>query len=126
MAWFRSNRGSVAWLAFFALACQLMLSFGHVHLGKVDGRTATWSLAADGGESSAAVPTSPQNNAPTVPADFCAICANLGLASTLVVPDAPVLIAPSSFVKVLRWSVAGVEPAAFDHLPFNARGPPQA
>jgi hypothetical protein len=125
MGWFRSNRGGVAWLAFFALACQLLLSFGHVHLSKFDSGSTAWALA-DGTDSSAAVPPSPQNNPPGLAGDFCAICANIGLAGTLVVPDAPVIVAPSSFIEVLRWSVVAFEPTAFDHLAFNARGPPQA
>jgi hypothetical protein len=128
MGWLRKNRGGVAWLAFFALACQLLLSFGHVHLGNIDSGSAPWAAAAvdraDGADS--VPPSSPQKNAPAVPGDFCAICANIGLASTLVVPDSPVIVAPSSFTEVLPWSVAASEPASFDHLLFNARGPPQA
>jgi hypothetical protein len=34
MVWLRSNRYGGAWVALFALACQLLLSFGHVHIGK--------------------------------------------------------------------------------------------
>jgi hypothetical protein len=124
MSWLRTNRGSVAWLAFFALACQLLLSFGHVHLGNVDA-SVNWA-AADDGDGSAAVPQTPQKNAPAVPGDFCAICANIGLAGTLMVPDAPVVLEPSSFTQILPWSLAASEPAWFDHFLFEARGPPQA
>jgi len=127
MGWFRSKRGGVAWLAFFALACQLLLSFGHVHLGKTDGASLGFAVAAaDDGDNSAAVPQSPQKNAPAVPGDLCAICANIGLAGTLVVPASPVVVAPSSFTQVLPWSPAASEPASFDHFLFEARGPPQA
>jgi hypothetical protein len=116
MGWFRSNRCGAAWLAFFALACQFLLSFGRVHLGNVDG-----------GKGAAVPPSTPQKNAPAVPGDFCAIDANIGLASTLVVPDSPdVVIAPSSFTEVLPWSLAASEPASFDHFLFNSRGPPHA
>jgi hypothetical protein len=126
MRWFRSKRGSVAWLAFFALACQLLFSFGHVHLGGIDGNLATWAAAIDDGGGSAGAPSSPQKNAPTVPADFCAICANIGLASTLVVPDSPVVVPPRSFTRILPWSLVATAPAAFDHRLFDARGPPKA
>jgi hypothetical protein len=125
MGWLRSNRGSIAWLAFFALACQLLLSFGHVHLANFDGGSTAWALA-DGTDGSAAIPQSPQNNPPGLAGDFCAICANIGLAGTLVVPDAPVVVAPNSFIEVLRWPVLAFGPAGFDRLAFNARGPPQA
>ena len=127
MGWFRSKRGGVAWLAFFALTCQLLLSFSHIHLGKINGGSATWAAAADGGDIPAAVPpSSPQKNPSELPADFCAICASIGLASALVVPDSPIIIAPSSCIQVLPWSLAAGEPASFDHLLFDARGPPQA
>jgi hypothetical protein len=129
MSWFRANRGGVAWLAFFALACQLLLSFGHVHLGTADGASLGWVAAAaagNGGDSADAPASPPQKNAPAVPGDFCAICANIGLAGTLVVPDAPIVVAPSSFTQILPWSPAASEPARFDHFLFDARGPPQA
>jgi len=126
MSWLRSNRGRVTWLAFFALACQLVLSFGHVHLGKIGGGSASWAVADGGGISSVLPPSSPQKSPVTTPDDFCAICANIGVAGTLVVPDSPTIIAPSSFTQVLPWSSAANEPASFDHLLFNARGPPRA
>jgi hypothetical protein len=126
MGWFRSKRAGVTWLAFFALACQLVLSFGHVHLGKASGGSTPWAVAVDGGDSASVPPLSPQKNPTSLPDDFCAICANIGLAGALIVPDAPIVIAPSSFVQVLPWSLAAREPAWFDHSFFNARGPPQA
>jgi hypothetical protein len=123
MGWFRSSRSGVAWLAFFALACQLVLSFGHVHLGNFGGGSAAWAAVVDG----AAVPPSPPQKGPTgLPHDFCAICANVGLASTLVVPDSPFVLVPSSFVQVSQWPVAATERVTFDHFLFNARGPPVA
>src|SRR6266436_730127 len=62
MRWFRSNRGGVAWLAFFALACQLLLSFGHVHVGKFSGGSAAWATAESGDASADVPPSSPQKN----------------------------------------------------------------
>jgi hypothetical protein len=119
MRWFRSSRGGVAWLAFFALACQLLLSFGHVHLDKFSGPV-TWAAAEQG---SAPAP----QKAPTGLADeFCAICANIGLAGALVVPDSPVVVAPSASVQKPRWAPAPSQSASFDHLLFDARGPPRA
>jgi len=127
MGWFRSSRSEVAWLAFFALACQLVLSFGHVHLGNFGGGSGTWAAVVDGDNSPAAVPQSPPQKGPTdLPRDFCAICANIGLASTLVVPDSPFVLVPSSFVQVSQWPVAATERITFDHFLFNARGPPVA
>ena len=126
MSWFRSNRGAVAWLAFFALACQLLLSFGHIHAGKFSGGSAAWAAVGTGG-SPIDVPSSPpQKNPSGLGGDFCAICANIALANTLVLPILAIILALSLFTEVLRWSVAASEPASFDHLPFSARGPPHA
>jgi hypothetical protein len=114
----------VTWLAFFALACQLLLSFGHVHVGKFSGGSAAWA-AVETGDASADVPSrSPQKNPTGLAGDFCAICANISLAGTLVLPILAIILAPNLFTEVLRWSLAASEPASFDHLPFNARGPP--
>ena len=126
MGWFRSNRGVVVWLAFFALACQLLLSFGHVHLGKFSGGSAAWA-AADTGDAAVDVPpSSPQKNPTGLSGDFCAICANISLAGTLIVPILAIVLAPNSFAGALRWSLAASEPASLDRVLFNARGPPHA
>jgi hypothetical protein len=126
MGWFRSNRGIATWLAFFALACQLLLSFGHVHLGKFNGDSAAWAAAETGDASADVLPSSPQKSPTGLAGDFCAICANISLANTLVVPILAIILAPSLFTEILRWSLAASEPASFDHVPFNARGPPHA
>ena len=126
MRWFRSNRGAVTWLAFFALACQLLLSFGHVHVGKFGGGSAAWAAVESGDASADVPPLPPQKNSSGLGGDFCAICANISLANTLVLPILALILAPSLFTEVLRWSVAATEPASFDHVPFSARGPPHA
>ena len=127
MGWFRSNGGRVAWLAFFALACHLFLSFGHVHLGKFNGASTAWVAADDAGGIPADVPPSSPQNSPTgLAGDFCAICANISLANTLVVPILATILAPHLFTEILPWWLAASEPTSFDHLPFSARGPPYA
>jgi hypothetical protein len=126
MRWFRSNRGGVAWLAFFALACQLLLSFGHVHVGKFSSGSPLWAAAETGNASADSPPSSPQKDSSGLAGDFCAICANISLANTLVLPILAIILAPRLFVEILPWSVAASEPASFDHVPFSARGPPHA
>jgi hypothetical protein len=126
MRWFRSNRGGVAWLAFFALACQLVLSFGHVHVGKFSGGSAAWA-AADTGNASADVPlSSPGKNPNGLAGDFCAVCANIGLVGALILPVLAIILAPRLFAEILPWSLTVSQPASPDHLPFGARGPPHA
>jgi hypothetical protein len=126
MDWFRSNRGVVVWLAFFALACQLLLSFGHVHVGKFSGGSAAWAAAEIGDAPAEVAPSSPQKNAAGLAGDFCAICTNINLANTLVLPILAIILTPSLVSEILHWSLVSSERASFDHLPFSARGPPPA
>jgi hypothetical protein len=117
----------VTWLALFALACQLVISFGHVHLVRAGGYPDVSTVAVTTGDNSASVPPSlPHKNPAGLADDFCAICASISLASTLVVPTSPAVVPPIPFVKDLSWSFAVAEPASFDHLFFSARAPPQA
>ena len=126
MGWFRSNRGLLSWLAFFALACQLLFSFGHVHVGKFSGGSAAWAASESGNAAADVPPASPQKNPTGLAGDFCAICANISLANTPVLPILAIILAPYLFTEILPWSLAAGEPTSFDHLPFNARGPPDA
>jgi hypothetical protein len=126
MGWFWSNRGGVAWLAFFALACQLVLSFGHVQVGELSIGSPAWAAAESGNASADGTPSSPQKN-PSGPAgDFCAICANISLANTLVLPVLAIILAPRLFVEIVPWSLTASQPASPDRLAFSARGPPHA
>jgi hypothetical protein len=135
MRWFRSHRLKVAPLALFALACQFILSFGHVHLDRFPG-TNNWAVAALAGKAVAApagkftiadLPTSPrQKDSSGLGDDFCAICASISLAGALVVPTAPTLLPEVSFFKELQWSFAATEARSIGHIHFNARGPPTA
>jgi sorbitol-specific phosphotransferase system component IIC len=125
MAWFRTNRGVAAWLALFALACQLAFSFGHVHIDKYSSGFAhladQTTHVATGGS-----PSSPENNPGKLSFDFCAICANISIASTLILPVLAAILAPRLFTRVLRWLPATRLPAVLYHRPFGARGPPSA
>jgi hypothetical protein len=128
MSWFRANRGVAAWLALFALACQLAFSFGHVHLGKFGVSALTAGkfgigLAAQAADA-AGTPPSPQKYPARPDDDFCAICANISLAGTLILPVLALILAPVLFTYVLRWSLAARASASFGHQPFTARGPP--
>ena len=125
MRWFRSHRLKVASLALFALTCQFVLSFGHVHLNRF---ASNWAVAAVAGKVTLAdLPTSPRQKNPTgLGEDFCAICANMNLAGALVAPTVPTLLPEISFYKELHWSFAATQAESIDHIHFNARGPPVA
>jgi hypothetical protein len=129
MGWFRSNRCSVVGLALFALACQFVLAFGHVHLGKISAGSDSLAIvglaiAADVGGSSAdaSFPKKPAGLADV----FCPVCASIGMAGALVTPTSPAGAPPVSASQHLRWSSAAIDPQSFDHLLFDARGPPLA
>ena len=124
MGWFRSNRGVVAWLALFALACQLVLSFGHVHASTFGGGTFAVAASETGGASSDGPPSAPQKNPVGLAVDFCAICASISLTGTLILPVLAIILTPRLFTEILPWSLAAGEPVSLDYRPFSARGPP--
>jgi len=126
MDWFRSRARSGACLALFALAVQLAVSFGHVHL---DGAAFGRSPALERGEATAVATTAPDPGSSEIPAladDSCVVCALIHLAGTLVTAAAPPLPLP---VHSGRLRLAA--PAAFDLTGaplalFQARAPPIA
>jgi hypothetical protein len=121
MHWFRSQRG-LTWLAFFALAAQLTLAFGHVHLGKVG-----LGLTSAAGNGTGTVFVSLPLTGTTGGADdVCAICASISHTNKLLAPAAPAFMPPNPYSNDLPWSPAAVAPGLFDHVLFDARGPPHA
>jgi hypothetical protein len=124
MWWFRSQKLKVASLALFALTCQFVLSFGHVHLNRF---ASNWAIAAVAGKVTLAdLPVSPGQKNPSGLGDFCAICASINLAGAPVAPTAPTLLPEISFYKELHWSLVVTQAESIDHIHFNARGPPVA
>src|SRR5271168_1584389 len=136
MRWFRSHRLKVASLALFALTCQFLLSFGHVHLDRFAGNSINWAAPAATGKAVAPapgkvtladLPASPRPKNPSgLGDDFCAICASISLAGALVAPTVPTLLPGISFFKELHWSFAATQAQSIDRFYFNARGPPVA
>jgi hypothetical protein len=125
MRWFRSNGGGVAWLAIFALACQFVFTFGHIHSGR--GVSAALAISADGSDGSVGAPPSPVPKVPTgLAQDFCAVCNHIGLANALVLPVSPATVPPISFIRELQWPLVAIAFASRNHFHFNARGPPHA
>jgi hypothetical protein len=126
LGWFRSNNGGGVWLAFFALACQLVLTFGHVHYAGAGTISVTLAGAANPALDGTPDPGSPAQPAqPGLAQDFCAVCNNIGLASTLALPAPPELVWPVSIDTALQKLPAAVELASLHHFHFSARGPPR-
>jgi hypothetical protein len=134
MKWFRSNIKHGARLALFALAVQFALSFGHFHLlaaseaapavqSNLTQAVAAKGLTAAGDQ--AAQQQSPTNHDPDQrPADNCAICAVVAMASTVLFATPPLLLLPQA-VEFLYLTTD----AEFVHLKsagaaFQPRAPP--
>jgi hypothetical protein len=121
MRWIRLNQRIGAWAALFALAVQITLSFGHVHLGKITSSRlpahATQWQAADG-------------NAPSRPGhhsdanDFCAICATIAMVASSVLPTPAPPPAPIAAPHGWAREFASALPAREAHSLFQARAPP--
>ena len=132
MKWFRSNIKHGSRLALFALVVQFALSFGHSHafvraapllksqLTQLDGRTGT--TTPDRGAVERQAPASPDQDRQGD--DFCAICAVVSMAGTMVLATPPLLLLPQA-VEFLYLTTD----AEFIHLKsagnaFQPRAPP--
>ena len=115
------NRGFATWLALFALAFQLIVSFGHVHLDGIH----LANRAAITGQVAKAQPLPAQS-----PGDdddgYCAICASIYLASNSFVPQAPPLPVPFVTQRVEHFEGVIVVWTVSRRAPFQSRAPPLA
>ena len=127
MDWFRSRSKLGAYLALFALALQLALTFGHVHLDRAVPISADRSTVAGADASNAAQVTPPDPTDRHDRADDrCPICTLIHLAGALVLAEPPSLPLPDISVRV-----PSEPPLAFDfpspqRALFAARAPPTA
>jgi hypothetical protein len=124
MRWFRANIRFGSRLALFALAVQVVLSFGHVHLFDLVGAAGAGAIVASGVESPVQKAPGHQPGTPVDPG--CAICSLIQLASTSTPSTAPVVLPPTSlgFFKLVTPAQAAL--AASPHASFRARAPPVA
>jgi hypothetical protein len=119
MRWIRSNRQYVSWLALAAMALQLVLSFGHIHLDKLPSGSTNAVVAGAKAPASQPSPAHPDD-------DYCPICAAIHLASSSFLPDAPQLPVPfvSQSIEHSRHIVfVFVAPQG---TAFQSRAPPLA
>jgi hypothetical protein len=106
MGWFRSRSRWGSYLALFALAVQLALSFGHVHLegGAPASGNASALFAVHPANAAAAAVEPAGKEFPALADDHCPICTLIHLAGALV---------PATTPTVSRLAV-------FDRVPFAA------
>ena len=120
MYWVRSNRRFGSWAALFALAIQLVLSFGHIHLEEVHGSSTV-------AQQSQTQPNAPADDDGDHGVDhFCAICAALSLTASSVLPTVEVPATPVAHYHT--WAIDG-RPARVSYgvlFSFQARAPPRS
>jgi hypothetical protein len=119
MRWFRTHIGLGSRLALFALAVQLVLSFGHVHVGKIAPASSHGAMALV-----QAPDHGPSPKPHTGADDYCAICATVSLLASSVPPAAVSLVLPVARPSARPQEIA-ISFVPFDSsLIFQARGPP--
>jgi len=120
MRWFRSNRYFGARLALIAVALQLVLTFGHVHLAPLMAADQELSSAAAGSGGSA---PSDRNRGGSADLD-CPVCALLHLSAATTPAVAPVLPPPilAAFVTLTPQDSSSLIGAAT--ISPQARAPP--
>jgi hypothetical protein len=121
MQWLRSRLRLGSCVALFALAVQLVLTFGHVHL---DGAARYSSITI---EASAGATTPASTDRSNGADDYCALCALAHLAGTLLLPASAALSLPAVIMQLRHQEPAPriVLPAS-PSAPFAARAPPLA
>jgi len=120
MYWIRKNRRFGSWAAVFALAIQLVLSFGHFHLEDFQ-RPSTVTASSAQPLSN----TSDDDDRGTGH-NFCAICLALNLTSSSVLPTVALLATPVDHPH--KW-IADLRPAQVSYsvyLLFQPRAPPHS
>jgi hypothetical protein len=134
MKWFRSNIKHGSRLALLALAIQLVLSFGHHHgtaalaapaVAMQPGGAST-PLATTATDSASAAAESPAGPATGhhQDSDFCAICAVMALAGTVLFTEPPVLLLPEAYHFLYLTTDAEFNHIKPRHIVSQPRAPP--
>ncbi len=136
MKWFRSNIKVGSRLALFALALQLVLSFGHFHADAARAAPAIQSGSAlsdlssahglsaqdTAAKSSQTLPNGPDSGQPSH--DPCDICAVIAMANTVLSTTPPLLLLPQAVAFLYVAADAGFVRLNAAHVAFQPRAPP--
>jgi hypothetical protein len=122
MRWLYHRRFG-SWLALAALALQIVLSFGHVHLDGVHRTYPALAVSGSGAQASQVPAPQPGNDTDD---DYCAICATIFLAASSFLPPAPQLPVPSVSQTIEHFDRVSVVFIASRRAPFQSRAPPLA
>jgi Protein of unknown function (DUF2946) len=126
MHWVRSQIHFGRWAALFALALQMAVSFGHVHLDDLGLRLAQSEPCASAVTTQASPRPADHEHGPVPHDDYCPICASIALVATAIAALPPKLILPAAvrYVWPSHRAVLASRPKLT--LPFQARAPPSA
>jgi hypothetical protein len=111
----------------FALAVQMLLSFGHMHrddLGLAPLRTPNGTQFTSDAARASAQPADQRHHPASK--DYCPICASMELVATALPSLPPVLVEPVSMRPVLLSQTPVRWPSAQVRHSFQARAPPLA
>ncbi|MDF3811717.1 MULTISPECIES: hypothetical protein [Rhodopseudomonas] len=119
MDWFRINLRLGSRLALFALALQLVLSFGHFH-----GLDVAATAVAQAGSAMAPAQPTPDHHQDSV--DLCAICVTMAMAGAAMIATPPALALPPPFALRRFAAAAGRAEPNTARNAFQPRAPPLA
>jgi hypothetical protein len=127
MNWVRSTIRPFARLALFALALQIVVSFGHMHPDDLGLPSLATAHCADFPSGVAQVLTGPTDRDQYPSSDdYCPICASMALLAAGAPSLPPVIVAPPLISRVLSSPAALYLVATQTILSFQARAPPLA
>jgi hypothetical protein len=120
MRWFRSNGGISGAVALFALALQIVLAFGHIHLREFGGQPG--AVVARATATDPASDRTPGQSSD----DYCLICATAKLAGTLVLPSPVSVVRTAAFTDATYAHYSSAPFGRMNYALFHARAPPLA
>lgn len=112
-----------AWVALFAIALQLVLTFGHMH---------PLPAAASSGVAAVTAATSEPGNGSSdrqtgdIAHDICAICVATQMANAAALPPPAALALPVRVFVAMAFSGGTFAPPRLPSLAFETRAPPTA
>jgi hypothetical protein len=119
MGWLRPRLKQVSCIALFAMALQVALSFGHIHVDQILGAS---GQAAHAGTKPAETRTA--DELPAGAGDECAVCALIALANSLILPLPAMLPLPVHFAATHHAPALVFYISQSTVAPFQARAPP--
>jgi hypothetical protein len=120
MCGFRQRKCISSYLALFAIAFQLFISFGHVHLAGFPSA----NIITTGQSGLSQAQNDPSQNVPNDKNDTCAICAIIGLAGSLLVADPHTFVPPVTQYCGSLSCFDSFHVSIAERVYFQSRAPP--